>query len=209
MKARGLFVALMALMMCFVTGEAYAYDFAVDNEDGVTIYYNYINEGRELEVTKNGDYDYGTYSYSGSVVIPEEVTYGDRTLKVTRIRYEAFQSCSGLTSVTIPGSVTSIGGGAFAYCTGLTSVTIQDGVTSIGEYAFQYCRGLTSVTIPNSVTSIGREAFFNCTSLTSVIIPNSVTSIGGDAFGNCSGLTSITIPNSVTTVENVVFWDCI
>ena len=98
MKTKGLFVALVALIMCFVTGEAYAYDIAVENADGVTIYYKYINEGRELEVTSGG------YSgtYTGTVVIPEEVTFMNRTRKVTSIGDGAFRDCSGLTSVTIP-----------------------------------------------------------------------------------------------------------
>ena len=61
---------------------------------------------------------------------------------------------------------------------GLTSITIPDSVTSIGVSAFYDCTGLTSVTIPDSVTSIGTDAFHNCTSLTSITIPNSVTSIG-------------------------------
>ena len=66
---------------------------------------------------------------------------------------------SGLTSVTIPDSVTSIGNSAFYGCSGLTSVTIPDSVTSIGDSAFYGCSGLTSVTIPDSVTSIGNSAF--------------------------------------------------
>ena len=70
-------------------------------------------------------------------------------------------------------------------CTGLTTVTIPDGVTSIGDYAFSSCSGLTSVTIPDSVTSIGYEAFAYCTGLTSVTIPDSVTSIGQIAFVKC------------------------
>lgn len=85
-----------------------------------------------------------------------------------------------------------MGEGIFYSCEGLTSVTIPNGVTSIGQYAFGYCSSLTSVTIPNGVTSIGDEAFEQCTSLTSVTIPNSVTSIGRLAFWNCSVLTSIT-----------------
>ena len=103
----------------------------------------------------------------------------------------AFYGCTGLTSITIPDSVTSIGGAAFWGCSGLTSITIPDSVTIIGEYAFSGCSGLTSVTIPDSVTSIGSSAFSGCTELTSVTIGNSVTSIGDYAFSDCGRLIEV------------------
>ena len=188
---------------------ASAQDIEVQNADGVTIYYNYINNGTELEVTFRGIH-FSDYSdeYQGNVVIPEEVTYMNRTRSVTSIGNEAFSNCSRLTSVTIPNSVTSIGGKAFRGCSGLTSVTIGSGVTSIGGEAFRGCSGLTSVTIGSGVTSIGDYAFYYCSGLTSITIPNSVTSIGGAAFANCSGLTSVTIPNSVTSIGSNAFDGC-
>ena len=103
----------------------------------------------------------------------------------------AFYGCSGLTSLTLPSSVTSIGDYAFQDCSGLTSLTIPSGVTSIGNQAFYDCSGLTSLTIPSGVTSIGNYAFYGCSGLTSLTIPSGVTSIGKWAFRGCSGLTSI------------------
>ena len=154
------------------------------------IYYNLISKAKQAEVTKN------PIEYTGSVVIPEKVTYESVEYSVTSIGESAFDGCSGLTSVTIPNSVTSIGDGAFYGCSSLTSVTIPNSVTSIGNEAFWGCSSLTSVTIPNSVTSIGYGAFCGCSGLTSVTIPNSVTSIGDNAFEGAD------IPTVISLIEN-------
>ena len=127
---------------------------------------------------------------------------------VTSIGYDAFKDCNGLTSLTIPSSITSISAGAFEGCSGLTSLTIPSSVTSIGYYAFKDCNGLTSLTLPSSVTSIGYSAFAGCRGLTSLTIPSSVTSIGGSAFSGCDGLTSLTIPSGVTSIGARTFWGC-
>lgn len=127
---------------------------------------------------------------------------------VTSIGNCAFRSCSGLTSVIIPSSVTSIGSCAFQLCTSLTSVTIPNSVTSIADYTFSGCSGLTSVTIPSTIKSIGSAAFYSCTSLGTFTIPQNVTSIGSLAFIGCSSLTSITIPNNVTSIGERAFKSC-
>ena len=217
---------LFAMLLCMICIGASAHDIEVANSDGVTIYYNYSTNGTELMVTYRGrDYDSYKNEYSGVVVIPEEVTYMNRTRKVTSIGNEAFRDCLGLTSITLPNSVKSIGGGAFDGCSGLTSVTLDcssignwfsgltsikeitlgEHVTSIGNYAFCECSSLISVTIPNSVTSIGNFAFRDCSGLTSVTIPNSVKSIGEDAFYGCKSLTSVTICSGVTSIGDNAF----
>ena len=176
----------------------------ISHEEGgdSQLYFNYIKKGKVAELIQNPN------KYKGTVIIPSKVTHEGVKYTVTKIAENAFNDCSGLTSVTIPNSVTSIASYAFKDCSGLTSVTIPNSVTSIGSYAFNNCSGLTSITIPNSVTSIGWGAFVDCSSLTSVFIPNSVTFIVDHAFEDCSGLTSVTIPNSVTSIGSSAFNGC-
>ena len=103
-----------------------------------------------------------------------------------KLGYAAFSDCSGLTSLTIPSSVTSIGEYAFYGCSGLTSLTIPSSVTSIGYCAFLGCSGLTSFTIPSSVTSIGWGAFCGCSGLTSIYVyTEKLPNMGSDVFDGC------------------------
>ena len=112
---------------------------------------------------------------------------------MTMIGEGIFDGCSGLTSVVIPSSVTTIEDGSFSGCSGLTSVMIPSSVTKIGISAFSGCSGLTSVVLPSSVTTIGSNAFRGCSGLTSVVIPSSVTTIGSSAFSGCSRLQRIAV----------------
>ena len=213
-----LFTLLFALV---ATTALWAEDFSVGG-----IYYNILTDKtNEVEVTHRGSNYYDDNEYSGSVTIPSSVTYNGTTYSVTSIGWYAFADCSGLTSITIPNSVTEIGRGAFE-CTGLRSVTIPNSVTSIGDYAFYNCSGLTSITIPNSVTSIGNWAFEDCSGLVypvynehcfaymptsykgAYIIPEGIKQIVGGAFYECSSLTFVTIPNSVTSIGELAFCDC-
>ena len=77
---------LLLFAMILLPLVASAHDIEVQNADGKTIYYNYINNGTELEVTFLGSYS-GLFGneYQGNVAIPEEVTYMNRTRKVTSI----------------------------------------------------------------------------------------------------------------------------
>ena len=164
------------------------------------------------------DADPLTYKIEGetvSVVDCDEIAFGDLVIPsnyngkpIISIGRNAFNSCHGLTSVTIGDGVASIKSNAFLFCSSLTSVEIPNSVNSIGDDAFSGCYSLTSVSIPDSLTSIGNRAFSGCKSLTSVEIPDSVTSIGNEAYSGCSSLTSVTIGAGVTSIGGGAFLYC-
>ena len=160
--------------------------------------------GGEETVSVSGPTD--AYRCPAVINIPSTVTFDGITYRVTSIDDKAFFCYTGLTSITIPNSVTSIGEAAF-YGTGLTSITIPDSVINIRKSTFAGCDKLVSATMGHNVESIGERAFCG-TGLTSITIPNSVTSIGEAAFADCKNLTSITIPNSVTSIEDDTFYRC-
>lgn len=103
---------------------------------------------------------------SGTLEIP--ATIGGDPVRV--IATSAFRSCTGLTGVTVPDSVTTIQGYAFISCNGLTSLSLGSGVESIGTRAFYRCLNLPDVTLPASLTSLSGEAFSLCDSLTSITV---------------------------------------
>ena len=126
---------------------------------------------------------------------------------VTSIGDSAFDTCSSLSEIVIPSSVTSIGDGAFSSCSSLSEIVIPSSVTSIGDFAFYCCDSLSEIVIPSSVTSIGDSALYRCDSLSEIVIPSSVTSIGDSAFSWCSSLSEIVIPSSVTSIgDNAFSW---
>lgn len=208
---------LLLLLATFIT--AVAHDFEAVNSDGVTIYYNYNDDGNSVSVTYKGPtYDAYYYEYSGKVVLPEEVTDNGKTYAVTAIGERAFFVCPGMTEITIGNSITSIGELAFCDCSGLTEITFPESITTIGVYAFPDCVGLTSVNIPNSVTSIGTAAFSHCSNLTSIVVEsgnpkydsrdNSNAIIETASNTLIAGCQNTDIPESVTSIGDYAFCGC-
>ena len=126
---------------------------------------------------------------------------------VTSIGAGAFTQCYGLTAITIPNTITSIGKSAFFH-TGLKSIEIPESVTSLGANAFSTC-SLTSVTIPRSITVIPNSLLSNNeTTLKSVTLHDGITYIGANAFWACHKLADLTIPSKVEYIGENAFGNC-
>ena len=213
--SRYLKFALFLAILCSFTN-VYAYDFEVDG-----IYYTKV--GSRAYVTfqsyVNGNC---TSDYSGDVVIPPTVTYSGTTYTVNEIGWGAFSGCTGLTSITIPSSIITVGDAAFKNCSSLTGVYINDLEawcnTSFANnnsnplynahHLFLNGVEVKDLVIPNTITAINKNLFCGCSGLTSVTIPNSVTGVGESSFSGCTGLNSVSMSNSVTSIGNYAFYGC-
>lgn len=216
-------IAAIAISLSYCIG-VYAYDFVAGG-----VYYN-KKSATEVEVTYKDIYD-NTKAYAGSLVVPEKVTHGGTTYRVTAIGQMACYMCANLTSVTLPEGVVVIDQLAFGSCPKLVkvnlpnsvreigvcafyhsaltgTVTIPEGVTKLPNGAFEGCGKITSVELPNTLKVIGETVFKGCTSLQSVQIPASVQEIMYEAFRGCTSLTSVSIPKSVAHVDSEAFIQC-
>jgi hypothetical protein len=159
----------------------------------------------------------GYVGAGGDVVVPATLD----GFQVVAINRYAFYNNRSMTSISIPGNITSIGSGAFNRCMALSAIQVdeanpaymsRDGVLfdATGVTLIQYPIGRTDTTytIPSGVNTIGEIAFNYCQTITSIVIPNGVTGIGSAAFSDCSNLASVTLPGSITSIGYRAFLNC-
>ena len=120
----------------------------------------------------------------------------------------AFDTCTSLTNTTLPAAITAVPGKCFADCTKLLNVKYAGTVTAIGDLAFESCKSLVTAPIPETVTELGASAFTGCTALTDVTLPAGVTAIPEDCFRGCTALKDMKLPGTVTSVGLNAFTGC-
>ncbi|MDO4511081.1 MAG: leucine-rich repeat protein [Bacteroidales bacterium] len=173
-QLKSISVLLMAAMTAFsISAQRF-------ESDGISYV---IDDAGKAQVVLGDDF------YRGSIVIPAEAGGAP----VASLGYGAFNSCHGLSSVTLPAGITSIGDYAFNACDSLAAITFPASVARIGAFAFHGCTRIVDVALPEAVTGIGDEAFFGCTALKTVKIGKNVTEIGTRVFQRCTQLKTITV----------------
>ena len=128
----------------------------------------------------------GTDKYSGNIVIPEKVEKFAAQFRVKAVANDAFKDCSGVTSVTLPEMIETIGDNAFAGCSGIKEIDLHN-ISELGLCAFEGCSALESVEIPGSIPHLGAATFKGCSSLKSVVIPD-FAAVNDEAFSGCTSL---------------------
>ena len=166
-----------------------------------------INEDNDHEVkvvpfTTYGDgyYIYDIPFYSGDITIPEVVNYQGEDYTVTSI--DGTFAETGITSISLPCSITRIDNYAFSRCTYLRNVHLPNTITEIGEYAFNECTNLTDINIPSSLEGLGDWIFNQCENLSSIYIPASISYFGSGTFDGCSSLSHIEVSRENGTFDS-------
>ncbi len=179
-------------------------------------------EGLEYELTADGK-SYaikGAGTFTGNELnIPSE----HDGKPVTSILSLAFTNNTGITSICIPDTITTIEYNSFdSYCE-LSSIYYEGDIASWCNVSglenlplFQTFRNLYfkgkelkgTLTIPQEVSVINAAAFALCDEITELVIPEGVTEIEFGAFIGCKEITDITISNSVTTINLSAFVGC-
>lgn len=190
-------VSLLVLSTLVAATPAYAADEAT--VDGVT--YELIDATDPSLGASATDYDESANPEHPHLALASEVEINGQTVTVVEVGHNAFRY-SGIASVTVPGSVVSVGPYAFAYNADLASVDLSEGLELIGTGAF---RGgaLVEVDLPSSLSQINPQAFFD-NALTDIVIPPLVETLTIGVFGR-NALTHLDVPTHVTKIRERAF----
>lgn len=174
-------VLLFAMFAGAMSGEAASYI----TKNGIRYVYNSKKTAVSVAKLKAPEI------YTGDIVVPESIVNSDNvTLPVVGVNSSAFSDCETVTSVILPESVTSIGDYAFDSCTGLKKLEMP-GVATIGHWSFRNCYVLEDLKFSDKLVSIGNYAFDKNLKMTEVDLPATCTNLGGYVFEGNPQITKV------------------
>ena len=182
-----------------VSGTGAMYDFDYDTQPWAP-----YKEDILRVIIEDGATSIGSYAFYGY----NNLSFVGMNDSVTSIGYNAFGETADLKNIALSAGLQTIGYGAF-YKSGIESILIPASVTSIGNYTFEFS-GLKTVTFESGsrLTELNKTLFHGCSQLESVTLPDSLEIIGEEAFRECAALKTITIPGTVSTIKKQAFYNC-
>lgn len=207
---------LLVAMLCAAI-QSSAYDFEVDNN----LFFEIISTADltcKLDSVNEG--------YEGELVIPEYVEFKGKNLLVISIESNCIRSCTQLTNLTVPATVTEMGDECFSYCMSIQTVNLQaidasvlpkgcfkyssvqsiiwpSGIVEIPDECFMGCKNLSVIDIPETIVSIGVQCFAQAV-MEAINLPEGVININGSAFEGAS-VPTLQIPSTVEQLGSWVF----
>jgi len=203
---------LSGAAMCF------AQTFSAKNSDNVNLYYTITsstNHTCELVASQSGT------AYSGAINIPSNASYNGVDYSVTEIGSAAFFVNSGVTSISLPASVTILNEACFRGCSALTEFLVdaanehyysENGVLFNKDVTtllvFPSAKNVTNYVIPSTVTVLDSYCFYSCKNLTEIQLSPNLEIISDAAFFECTSLKSLALPVTVDSIGASAFYDC-
>ena len=191
--------------------------------DGDSFSYNGLNytvlseSAKTCEVAKTPD-------AAGAVTVPEKAVFNGSDYTVTTLGEDAFFLNIDMTSVSLPGTLTTIRKGALSRMLNVLELVLPNSVTTIDtrslyacyaehfvlsegltEIPFEACSGskFTSLVIPDGLVKIHDDAF-NFVNIADLQIGKGLKSMGKNAFAG-NKLRSLTIPANVEEIGDDAF----
>jgi hypothetical protein len=216
-KAKVMFPSILSERAAIKDDDTPAYDFCEANEEGIMLYYRYVEQDYCELVA-------GPEKYTGIIKVPPYVS--EQHIPVVGVGVFAFRDCVGLTEVYLPNTMLYLETLSFYWAQDLQKVDVGENLVAIGWNAFEGCVELSSINIPQSLEYVGYEAFYDCPKMVTplyndkyffyypmmyyetqgqtYIIPDGIEVIGEGAF-IFTFLDEVVIPNTVKTISEYAF----
>ena len=170
----------------------------------------------------------GLYNKSATkIVIPDTITIGGESYRVTKISCYAFYRCTNLTEITIGKNIESIGVGAFKLCTKVNK--LHWNAKNVNDFSYSNTTGSGNVfaslgestegvalDFSDEVERVPAYAFYTssnnhqyCDQIKTISFGKNITEIGKYAFVGSKLLTSLALPAKLTEVSSYSFKDCV